>query len=151
MRLSFRDIILSFGRMGTRRRPRLASLPEPPALRLLMKPVAASWHPAKATDGSLQTQIVVDLECTNNTSSPIQLMTAALRDHAADQTVLLVVMPEGKSAADLPVPARGKARVHATFFLKGRPHPPGKWFNDVVTLIDQEWREHALTIAVRGH
>jgi len=116
-----------------------------------MKPVAASWHPAKATDGSLQTQIVVDLECTNNTGSPIQLMTAALRDHAADQTVLLVVMPEGKSAADLPVPARGKARVHATFFLKGRPHPPGKWFNDVVTLIDQEWREHALTIAVRGH
>jgi hypothetical protein len=151
VRLSFIGMFKSFARTGGRP-PRPASLPELPPLRMFMKPVlrSASWHPAKAMDGSLQTQIVVNLECSNMTRSPIRLMTARLRDHLAEQTILLVGNQDGRPVADgPPIPSLGKARV-ATFFLKGRPHPPGEWFNDVVILIDEEWREHRLKIAVRG-
>jgi hypothetical protein len=50
-----------FGQSRTGR-PQPALLPEPPALRMSIKPVmrTASWYPAKAIDGSLQMQIVVD-------------------------------------------------------------------------------------------
>jgi hypothetical protein len=155
MRLSFRDMVARLRRelfkAGTRPRP--ASLPEPPSLWLLMRPILrkSSWHPAKAMDGSPQTQVVVDLECSNGTSSPIRLVAARLRDHAAKETILLVGTPEGQPVADdLAVPPDGKVRVRATFFLEGRPHRPGEWFNDVLVLVDQEWREHRLKIGVCG-
>ena len=158
MQLSLRDMIVAvrrdaLGWFGSRR-PRPAALPDPPALRMTMKPVlrAASWHPAKAIDGSAQTQIVVDLECSNRTRSPVRVVSARLRDHPAEQTALLVGMPDGQlGVRDLPVPPHGKARVRVTFFVSGRPHPPGEWFNDVVILADQERREHRLKIAVRGY
>jgi hypothetical protein len=158
MKLSFRDIVTTLrrdvlGRIGTRR-PRPASLPVPPAVWMTMKPVlrAASWHPAKAMDGSPQTHIVVDLECSNKTSAPVRIIGARLRDHAAEQTTLLVGAPHAPPVAgDLPVPPHGTARVRVTFFVSGRPHPPGEWFTDVVILADQEAREHRLKIGVRGY
>jgi hypothetical protein len=158
MQLSFRGIIRTLRRdvLGSvrTRRPPPAALPEPPASRLTVKSVlrAASWHPAKAADGSPQTQIVVDLECGNKTSSPVHVVSARLRDHPAAQMTLLVGLPEGPLGADdFPIPSYGKARLRATFFVKGRPHPPGEWFNDVVILVDRERREHRLKIGVRGY
>lgn len=158
MQLSFRGMITGLRReilaWSRPRRPAPAALPKPPAPRMTVKPVlrAASWHPAKAPDGSKQTQIVVDLECGNKTSSPVRVVSARLRDHAAEQTTLLVGVPDGQLVAgDIPVPPHGKARVRATFFVTGRPHPPGEWFNDVVILVDQERREHRSKIGVRGY
>src|SRR5947208_3548757 len=101
VQLSFSHLITTLRRdvsgwIGTRR-PRPASLPEAPALRMTIKPVlrAASWHPAKAVDGSPQTQIVVDLECGNKTGSPVHVVSARLRDHPAEATTLLGGVPEG--------------------------------------------------------
>jgi hypothetical protein len=153
MTLSFRDMVARLRRelFKAGSRPPPASLPEPPSLWMSPMLRTASWHPAKAMDGSPQTQIVVNLECSNGTSSPIRLVAARLRDHAAKETILLVGTPEGQPVADdLAVPPDGKVRVRATFFLEGRPHRPGEWFNDVLVLVDQEWREHRLKIGVCG-
>jgi hypothetical protein len=120
-----------------------------------VKPVfrAASWHPAKAADGSPQTQIVVDLECTNKTNVPVQVVSARLRDHAAEQTTVFVRVFESQLLAgrDLFIPPHQIADLRVTFFLAGRPHPPGAWFNEVVILADEQEREHRLKIAVRGY
>jgi hypothetical protein len=157
MRLSFRDMIASlrrdvFSSKGPRR-PRPASFPQPLRPPLPVKSVlkAASWHPAKAPDGSSQTLIVVDLECTNKTNSPVHVVSARLRHHAAEQTTVLVRAFDRQSIArDLFIPADRIADLRATFFVAGRPHRPGEWFNEVVILADEKEREHRLKISVRG-
>jgi hypothetical protein len=119
-----------------------------------VKPVlrAASWHPAKAADGSPQTQIVVDLECTNRTNSRVEVVSARLRDHAAEQTTLFVRVFDSPSIArDAFIPPYQIADLRVTFFVAGRPHAPGEWFSEVVILADQKEREHRLKISVRGY
>jgi hypothetical protein len=158
MRLSFGDMITGlrrdfFGWRGTQR-PRPVALPQAPAVRMSMKPGlrAAAWYPAKAPDGSPQMQIVVDLACGNKTSSAVRVIAARLGNHAAEQTILLVGLPDGQLvAASRPIPPNGKAQVRITFFVKGRPHPPGEWFNEYVILTDHKKGEHRLKVAVRGH
>jgi len=158
MRLSLDDMIIGLRcdvfHWQRPQRLRPVSLPEPPAIRMSVKPVlrAASWYPAKAVDGSPQMQIVVDLECRNKTTSAIRLISARLGNHAAEQTTLLVGLPDGQlGAAIRPIPSLGKAHVRLTFFVKGRPHPPGEWFNDHVILVDHKQGEHRLKIGIRGH
>lgn len=157
MSLSFGEMITGLRRdffrwRGTRRPPAL--LPEPPPLRMSIRSAlrAAAWYPAKSVDGTLQMQIVVNLECTNKTSSPVRVISARLRDHGSEQTALFVGTTDSQHVAGgQPIPSHGKAHVRVTFFVKGRPHAPGEWFNDVVIIVDEEGREHRLKIAVRGY
>src|SRR4051812_49784284 len=114
MKLSLVDLIRGrrrdFFAWASKPRPRPVSLPQPPAVRMSMKQAlrAASWYPAKAIDGSLEMQVVVELECINKTSSEIRVVSARLRNHAAEQTALLVGMLGSEpNAANKAIPPHG--------------------------------------------
>lgn len=124
----------------------------PAALRLFVAPLAPwpSWHPAKGADGEAMMQIVIELEAVNRTDEDIRIVSAKLREHAAQQSGFTVGPRGGPFAKDTPVPSHGRAHLMLMFFAQGRRYAPGQVFNDIVLLRDQAGREHRLKVGVRG-
>jgi hypothetical protein len=143
----------SLARIWKRWFSRRSSRRSVPLLRLVVAPrsLGPSWHPAKGPGGRRQLQVLIDLEARNITDRDIRIIRAELTDHRAEQTSFTIgPLDDGPSQSKGSVPALGAARIKLMFFLKPRSYRPGEAFADVLTLVDDEGREHRLKVVMRG-